>query len=150
MANRAKVMKTTRSEREVLAAVLDAARVLGLDLERQNTGAFANPRGQMVRCGKPGNSDLAGQIDRGPNIGKVLHVEVKAEGFEPTKLRGDKKAHFDRQLARLRKTNEQGGVGFYCDDAVIFMNVMRIVLRGGWVEIEDDGQLIVYDPEIKE
>jgi hypothetical protein len=104
--------------------------MLGIDLDRQNTGAFANPKGQMVRCGKPGNADTTGQVPRGPNAGARIEIEAKAEGFDPNKLRGEKKAHFDQQLARLQRTNANGGIGFWCDDVSEFIDIMKHVLAG--------------------
>lgn len=147
---RSKILKTTRTEAEVLVAVLDAAKAIGIDLDRQNTGAAQLPgkggKEQTVRFGKRGNADLSGMLDRGPNAGKKLDVEVKHEGYDPSKLRGDKKVHFDRQLARLQKTNAQGGIGFWTDDAVEFMEIMQHVLAGARVEETGYGRPIVYYP----
>jgi hypothetical protein len=139
-----KPLKTTRTEAEVLSQILQAASMLGLDLSRQNTGAGVNPSGKTVRFGKPGDSDLSGTLPDG----RTLHVEAKHEAFDPTKLRGEKREHFERQLARLQKTNNLKGVGFFCDDSEVFIRVMQIVLRGGWVE-QTEHDLIVYDPEIQ-
>lgn len=146
MAARPKVMKTTRTEKEISAQVIEAAAMLGIELKRRNVGGMANARGQYVRFGDVGDADHYAILPGG----KHLDIEIKHEGFDPSRLRGEKKAHFDRQLARLRETNAAGGIGFFCDDVLIFVNVMRIVLRGGRVEIDDDAQLIVYDPDIKE
>jgi hypothetical protein len=140
-----KPIKIGRTEAQVMAQILEAASMLGLDLDRRNTGAGVNPSGKIVRFGKPGDSDLAGVLPDG----RAIMIECKHEAFDPTKLRGEKKAHFDRQLARLRKTNALGGVGFFCDDSEVFIRVMQIVLRGGWVE-QTENDLIVYDPEITE
>jgi hypothetical protein len=140
-----KPLKTGRTEAQVLAQILEAASMLGLDLDRRNTGAGVNPSGKMVRFGKPGDSDLNGTLPDG----RTLHVECKHECFEPTKLRGEKREHFERQLTRLQKTNALGGVGFFCDRSDVFLRVMQIVLRGGWVE-QTEYDLIVYDPEIIE
>jgi hypothetical protein len=145
-----KPLKMTRTEAEVLAQILEAAQMLGIDLDRQNTGAFANPKGQMVRCGKPGNADTTGQVPRGPNAGARIEIEAKAEGFDPNKLRGEKKAHFDRQLARLQQTNANGGIGFWCDDVSEFMDIMRHVLNGALVEEPGYSALTVYYPERSE
>jgi hypothetical protein len=145
-----KPLKAGRTEAQVLAQILEAASMLGLDLSRQNTGAGINPSGKMVRFGKPGDSDLSGQIDRGPNAGRRIDVEIKREGFDPAKARGEERARFEKQLARLRRTNEQGGIGFFCDNSEVFIRVMQIVLRGGWVEERGFEPLIVFDPEIIE
>jgi hypothetical protein len=139
---RMKAKTPGRSEAQVLAAVLDAVALLGIDLSRQNTGGFTNPRGQYVACGQPGNSDLIGML----KDGRMLMVEVKREGFDPGKLRGEKREHFERQLARLRATNAQGGVGFWTDDAVEFLEILRHVLAGARVEEPGYGRPVVFYP----
>jgi hypothetical protein len=143
---RRKPLKTTRTEHEVLAQVLQASAMLGLDLSRQNVGAGVNPSGKIVRFGKPGDSDLNGQIDRGPNAGRVLMVEVKREGFDPDKARGEERERFERQLARLRRTNAQGGIAFWCDDSLDFIMIMRHVLAGARVDEPGYGRPTVYYP----
>lgn len=140
--SRTKTLKTGRTEAQVLAQVLEAARMLGLDLDRRNTGAGVNPSGKIVRFGKPGDSDLAGTLPDG----RTIHVETKAEGFDPSKLRGEKKAHFERQLARLQKTNALGGVGFFCDDGAEFLLIMQHVLAGARVDEPGYGRPVVYYP----
>ena len=82
-----KPLKPGRTERQVIEQVLDAARMLGLDLGRQNTGAGVNPAGQTVRFGTPGNADLSGMLPDG----RKLDVEVKREHFQPSKLAGAKR-----------------------------------------------------------
>jgi hypothetical protein len=146
MSARPKVMKSTRTEKEVTNQVVEAAAMLGIELKRRNVGGMTNAKGQYVSFGEPGDADRYAILPGG----KHLDIEIKHEGFDPSKLRGEKKAHFDRQLARLRKTNADGGIGFFCDNSLVFVKVMQIVLNGGWVELEGDGQLIVYDPDIKE
>jgi hypothetical protein len=136
----AKVRQATRTEKEVLAQVLDAARCLGLDLNRQNTGAAVNPRGKLVCFGQKGNSDLTGVLPDG----RAIHVELKREGFDPHKARGEERERFERQLARLQKTNALGGIGFWTDDAAEFLEIMRIVLDGGRVEEPGYGRPVVY------
>lgn len=127
---RIKALIPGRTEAQVLAQVLEAAAMLGLDLDRNNTGAGLNPKGQMVRFGRPGDADLSGTLPDG----RTIQVEIKREGFDPNRLRGAKRAHFERQLERLRKTNALGGVGFWCDDSEFFLMVVRVVLDGGSVE----------------
>lgn len=150
---KAKVLKTTRTEGEVLAAILDAVDVLGIELDRQNTGGAYLPgkggKEQLVRYGKRGNSDLTGMIVHGPNKGKKLDVEVKAEGFDPARTSGEARERFDRQLARLQRTNDQGGIAFWCDDAVTFVTIMRHVLDGARVVEPGYGRPEVIYPEPK-
>jgi hypothetical protein len=140
---RPKPVKTGRTEAQVLGQVIEAARVLGIDLSRQNTGAGTNPAGKTVRFGTPGNSDLTGMLPDG----RKLDVEVKREHFDPSRLRGKKREHFERQLARLRRTNDQGGVGFWIDDAVEFVSVVRWCLGGGRVEEPGYSNLILVPRE---
>lgn len=135
-----KPLKTARTEREVLAQVIEAARVLGIDLQRQNTGAGVNPAGKMVRFGQPGNSDLAGVLPDG----RALHIEVKKEGFNPAKLRGKAAEHFARQLARLQKTNDSNGVAFWTDDAEQCLAWLRLALQGArFVESGDRIEIVM-------
>jgi hypothetical protein len=127
--------KPGRTEKEVTQQVLDAAAMLGIELKRRNVGAMVNPHGQTVRFGDPGDADRYAVLPDG----RHLDVEIKREGFDPTKLRGAKKAHFERQLARLRRTNELGGVGFWISDAGDFLVALRKVLDGARVEIDERG-----------
>src|SRR6185312_13468718 len=93
---RYKPLKTTASEREVQRAVVAAFALWGIDAERQNTGGMLNPKGRYVAFGEPGNSDLHGELPAhfAPNNGKRWMCEVKREGFDPSKLRGEKREHF--------------------------------------------------------
>lgn len=129
-----------RSEAEVAIGVDDAIQALGLDMARQNTGAGVNPSGRTIKFGKPGNSDRTGMLPDG----RKIDVEVKHEGFNPSKLTREKKAHFDRQLERLKKTNDQGGVGFWTDDAAQCLEWLRIFIAGGWIEEPGYGRPIIH------
>jgi hypothetical protein len=146
---RTKPLAPGRTEAQVLAQVLEAAAMFGdaIEIERQNTGGLTDPRGQYVPFGQKGDADLRGQVRRGPNAGKLLHCEVKKELFDPRKLRGEARAHFDRQRARLVKTNDGGGLGFWVNDAADFTRVLkraldtpglRIAFEGDWPMMEWD------------
>lgn len=139
---RMKVLKPGRTEAQNLAAGLQTFQLYGVDIDRQNTAGFYNPKGRYVACGKPGNSDLTGMIparvEWGPAGGKKIDVEVKAEGFDPRKLRGEKREHFDRQLARLVKTNENGGFGFWYDDPLQVIHVLERIKEGWRIVFVDD------------
>jgi hypothetical protein len=145
-----KPLKTTCTEAQVLAQVLEAARMLGIDLARQNTGGLTDARGQYVAFGTPGNPDTTGTVPSGPNKGLRLDVEVKREGFDPARARGEERERFERQLARLKKTNEQGGIGFWVDDPEEFLTIMRHVLAGARVEEPGYGRPVIFYPAIKE
>jgi hypothetical protein len=135
----AKSRKPTRSEAEVSAQVVEAAAMLGIELRRRNVGAMANPKGQVVRFGEPGDGDHYGQIGFGPWRGALLEVEVKHEGFDPRKARGAARERFERQLAKLRRTNEAGGIGLWISDAGDFLSAMQKILAGCRVEFDDNG-----------
>lgn len=124
------------TERQVMAAVLDAARMFGVSLDRSNTGAGVNPSGKTVRFGVVGNPDLDGCL----NNGRSLRVETKAGDFDPGKLRGAKAAHFARQLARMAELNGRGGVAFWVADVTDFVRAMGI-LR------DDPAARVTFDPD---
>lgn len=135
----AKAHKPRRTpESEVLQSVLSALRSMGLDVERQNTGGRKNASGRYVPFGRRGNADITGMIPAGwvtPDgrdiSGKKIDVECKAPDFRPEKLRGEKRALFDRQLARLRATNTNGGYGFWVDNPITAITVVGKI-RDGW------------------
>jgi hypothetical protein len=102
-----------------LAAVLDALRCFGIEPARHHVGAAVNPSGTLVLFDRKGDSDIRTQIPVGwgSASGKRLDIEVKREGFDPRRLREKAREHFDRQLARLRETDCNGGFGLWCTDA---------------------------------
>lgn len=125
-------VKRRTPEGEVLKAVLDCLKLWGTDAKRQNTAAFRNPSGRLVRCGQPGDPDVTGMLPGG----RRLDLEVKAPGKRPT----------PEQLERLKLTNAQGGVGLWLDDAAELARIMPKLCAGARVEIEDDGsQWLVTD-----
>jgi hypothetical protein len=143
MAARPKVLKTTCTEKQVTAQVIEAATMLGIELKRRNVGGMTNATGRYVRFGEAGDADHYAVI----SDGRHLDLEIKHEGFDPRKLRGDKKAHFARQLSRLRKTNALGGVGLWVRDAGDFIDAMRKVLDGWRVEIDESGFCWLLSPD---
>jgi hypothetical protein len=132
------------TEAEVTRAVLDAARCYGLVLERQNTGAALNPSGRLVTFGTPGDPDYRATF-RGRSIG----VEAKHGGFDPRRLRGAGRAHFDRQLARLKALNDAGGFGVWLRDGADAAHVFRRLAEdpGLRVEFDDAGFPWLVDDE---
>jgi hypothetical protein len=145
MTSRAKTLRPGPTETQVVQQVLDALLIFGVDVDRQNTGGCYDERGQFVRFGKAGNSDISGMLVAGPGRGKKIDVEVKRPGFDPTKLQGQKQEHFKRQLARLRRTNEQGGFGFWITDASQAIRTLERINQGWRVVIDDDGWPFVTD-----
>src|SRR4051794_36098860 len=112
---RAKVLKTGASEKQVSEQVAEAAAMLGLELKRRNVGGMTNASGRYVAFNESCDSDNYLLIPRGPHRGKLANVEIKYEGFDPAKVRGKERERFMGQIAKLRKTNEQGGIGFWVD-----------------------------------
>jgi hypothetical protein len=137
-----------RTEAQTLAAVLDVLRIYGIEPRRTNTGGAVNPRGQLVLFGRKGDADIQTQIPAGwgDASGKTLHIEVKHSRFNPRRLRGKAREHFDRQLDRLRRTNANGGFGFWVRDAAEVIGALERI-RSGWrVELEGDWPILTNDP----
>lgn len=137
---RYKPLKTTASEREVQRAVFAAFALFGVDAERQNTGAAVNPKGRLVMFGAPGNADITGVFPAhfGPAAGKHFDCEVKAEAFNPRKCYGEMRKRFNRQLARLRTTNEAGGYGWWTQDAGEIPQILTRIREGARIIIDED------------
>ena len=146
--HRLKRLKPGRTEAQVLDAVLAALRCYGIDADRRNTGAAFNPRGRLVCFGRPGDADISGILPAGwgSASGKALHIETKREGFDPRRLRGAKRAHFDRQLARLRETNRNGGYGLWVTDATQVVHALGRIRQGWRIELEGDWPILTDEP----
>ncbi len=138
--NRLKPLKPGRTEAQVLEQVLQALAIYGIDADRQNTGGMLNPKGQYVPFGRPGNSDVTGMIPGawGDASGRKLDIEVKREGFDPRKVRGKARERWERQLARLRRTNENGGYAAWVTDAAHVIKVLEGIKAGYRVVIGED------------
>jgi|GEM_PF-2255023 len=136
-------------ESTVLSAVADVCRLLGVEIERQNTGGRTNDRGQYVPFGRPGNSDLTGMTGPawGERKGLKVDIECKREGFEPRRCYGKARERWEKQLDRLRRTNANGGFGFWADSPEHAMEVLRLLKTGYRVRIDDDEDSLVYWPE---
>jgi hypothetical protein len=148
MHRRLKKPRTGRTEAQVLAAVLDALRTYGIEPCRTNTGAAVNPRGRLVMFGRKGDADIQTQIPAGwgSASGRKLDIEVKRERFDPRRLRGKAREHFDRQLDRLRRTNANGGFGFWVRDAAEVIRVLERIREGWRVELEGDYPILTNEP----
>jgi len=103
------------TEAEVSAQVVEAARLLGLVLERQNTGG-AHFGDRYVKFGLKGNPDWIATLPGGRRLG----LEIKRPGKRPT----------PEQMARLRALNEAGAVGLWTDDASKFFELMPHIISG--------------------
>ena len=137
---RYKPLKTLASEREVQRAVVAAFVLYGVEAERRNVGACKNPNGQLVTFGRPGDSDLTGIFPAhfGPAAGKRFDLEVKKEGFDPSRCYGAARRRFDAQLARLRRINECGGYGWWTSDPADVVQFLGRIREGWIVRIADD------------
>ena len=126
-----------RSEKEVTVAVLDAARLYGIVLERRNVGLAFNAKGRPVPFGKPGEPDYRATLPGG----RVLAVEMKRSTFDPRKLRGKDRDHFDRQIAEMRRINAAGGLAFWVRDGVDAARAFARIMStpGLRVDVDDDG-----------
>jgi hypothetical protein len=137
------------TESDVLKAVLDTLRAFGVDADRRNTGVGENPRGQRVRFGRPGDSDVSGTIPGswGAASGRRLDVEVKRPSFDPRRVHGQARAHFERQLDRLRELNRSGGFGLWIRDAGDLVRALNRIRQGWRVDIDADGWCWLTDEE---
>lgn len=126
-------------EAAVQKAVLSLAPLFDVTLRRQNTGAFTDRTGRLVRLGEPGASDLIGFTGPswGPMAGRVLAVEVKREKWKRPGPKAKARPHWERQLDRLREVNAAGGFGFWTDHPEHFQGAME-ALRTGRYRIEFD------------
>jgi hypothetical protein len=146
---RYKPLKTTASEREVQRAIVEAFALFGIDAERQNTGGCTDSRGQYVKFGEPGNSDLHGELPAhfAPDNGKRWMCEVKAEAFDPRKCYGKARERFDRQVAKLRRLNDAGGYGFWANSAEEVIHILTRIKDGCIVRIADDDEVELVERE---
>lgn len=133
----------TMPESAVLSACLAYLELIGVKADRHNVMAAQNPNGQWVRCGKPGDPDIRGQLPDG----RALGIETKAEGFDPRKLKGDKLEHFKRQLDKMQSINESNGVAFWVDHPSVLVEVMPVILAGGTVVENGDDWLVIPKEE---
>ena len=145
---RYKPLNPLRSERQVLRECLGVLQILGVDAGRQNTGGMINERGRYVSFGEPGNSDITGMIPRGWGwaSGVKFDLEVKRQGFTPERCYGKARERWETQVERLRKTNDNGGVGLWTDDAMWLKDVLFLIRdRGVRVRIGPDEWPVLYE-----
>jgi hypothetical protein len=123
-------------------------RCFGIEPARHNVGSAVNPAGRLVMFGRKGDSDIQAQIPAGwgDASGKALHIEVKHERFDPSRLRGRAREHFDRQLARLRKTNHNGGYALWVTDATQVVHALGRIREGWRIELEADWPILTDEP----
>lgn len=78
-------MKTKRRETDIVRAILDYLAVQKIPARRMNTGAFSaeyKGKKRFHRFGAPGMPDIMACL---PPVGRLLLIEVKREGEEPSK-----------------------------------------------------------------
>lgn len=135
--------KVGATEKQVTEQVLEAAAMLGIELKRRNVGGMTGAGGRYVAFAEPGDADYYATLPGGIH----LDLELKREAFDPRTVRGKDRVRFDGQLARLRKTNELGGVGFWVTSGPQFLNAMLKVLDGWRVEIDPQGFPWIVSPD---
>ena len=130
-------------ESAVLAGSLAYLAMIGVKATRHNVMVAVNPNGPRVRCGRPGDPDIAGTLPDGRTLG----IECKREGFDPRRLNSSQRIHFNRQVEAMRAINATNGVAFWIDDPKILADVMPTILAGGRVVEEGDGCLVITSKE---
>lgn len=136
-----KPLKPGLTEAQVLEQVLEALAMFGpaLDFDRNNVGGFRGSGGQYVRCGSANDSDIRGQIRRGPWKGAVFLLETKRGLFDPRTVRGKERVRFLGQLQRLKDVNAGGGVGLWVNDSSQVVQAMPRIFEGWRVFFDGDG-----------
>jgi hypothetical protein len=135
------------TESQVAAQVVAAAAAWGLRLERRNVGGVTDARGRYVAFGTPGDADWTGTVPVGPNRGRRIEVEVKRGDFDPGRLRGGRAAreHFDRQLARHRLVNADGGLALWVRDLDGWLRALARIMTQPGLEIIYEGDYPVME-----
>src|SRR5262249_24191078 len=138
---RMKPYRPSRTEAQVLSAVLDALRCDGVEPARHNVGAARNASGQLVMFGRKGDADIQTMIPAGwgSASGRSLHIETKRESFDPRWISGRAREQFPRQVERLKAVNTAGGYGFWVRDANEVIHALTRIRAGRRVEIDSDG-----------
>lgn len=132
-------------ERDVVKGCIDALKVFGCDPRRRHirhdpvTDRDGNIRrrsdGKPVYC-RSEDAGLADITATLPGLGTRLEVEVKRPGMRP---RAD-------QYEFLIRTNRQGAIGVWCDDAAWLIRAIPHFLRGAKVTLEFGGEPELYYP----
>jgi len=133
-------------QRAVLKMLAARERLGQLVADRRNTGGMTDGKGQFLRFGKPGDSDIIGTL-RG---GRTFAIEVKREGWKPPKP-GPSAAwkHWKRQLDRLTRINRVGGLGVVVTTAKEADDLIEAGLRWPYLmaEVKEDGTVKLYTGE---
>ena len=135
------------SEADIQAQVVEVLAMLGVTVERQNTGVGSYPNAdgtqRRVRYGQPGNLDLAGDID-----GRRLEVEVKRPPHHGARGQLVRSRPTREQYERMNKINESGGIAFWLwDPSILFVMVPK--LRAGCrVYIDRSGDVVLTDEPV--
>jgi hypothetical protein len=138
-------------EGKVLEGTLEALALFGsaIELDRNNVGGMYDQKtGQYTRFGKAGELDIEGYIRRGPNEGKVLAIETKRGGFNPTKVTGEEKERFEIQRHRMHDINMSKGIAFWVRDPAEVVPAIQKILAGARVEIDENGWPWLIDGEM--
>src|SRR4051812_26529407 len=98
---------------------------------------MTNQSGQYVSFGQEGDSDFRVKL---PDK-RTLFLEIKREGYDPSKLRGKVRERFAKQLAKLQEANARGDAGVWIDNGPALVEVIKVLLDGGRVEEAENGEL---------
>jgi len=130
------------------------------NVERRNTGGMYDPRGQFVRYGRKGNSDILCQIPAGWGAasGKTLVIECKRGDFKPyrpikppapgkpAKPKSKDRIRWESQVARMRQCNDNGGYGFWVNEKNGVIDIL-LKIKAGWrVELDSNDYVRLIEP----
>ena len=136
-----------RSEAAVQREALAIFKAWGVPMQRRNTRVFTvvgkGGKNRPLFCGEAGDSDLTGTLPGGRRI----DVEVKREGWSPSKVSGKDRERWGRQLAKLIGLNRMGGVGMYVTRPETLHEVIPRLLRGARVVLDESGNQRVIDED---
>lgn len=140
--------KPGATEEQVTAQVLDAARMFGVELRRQDCALGSNASGKRRVFGNPSDPDWTATVPTGPNRGRRLDLELKREGFRPEKARGKERDRFHRQLARMKELNAAGGLALWVDSGPAFVRFARQLYTPDLrIEFDAQGYPVVTDEQ---
>ena len=135
-------------ESEILRGVLDLLKAMNIPASRSNAGGgYRLGKGgkpQLIRGAPKGWLDITGWMPcrRGPGLpteldGRFLGIETKRPRERPD----------EHQIATMRNINRDGGVAFWTDDIEVCEVILRRVMSGWTVGVDEDGRVWMDDGE---
>lgn len=145
-----------QSEAVVQSGTLKNCRsLLGKEnVERRNTGGMYDARGQFVRYGRKGNSDILCQTpgDWGAASGKTVVIECKRGDFKPFrphkpgKPKSKDRIRWKTQVKRMRQCNANGGYGFWVAEKNAVIDIL-LKIKAGWrVDLDENDYVRLIPP----